>query len=103
MSIPREPFACDLTTAANNTSRTSLARWKSSKKSSSGRSAMTLRSDSLAHVFEGWDGYQTSLVHAIEPLTAAQLEWRAAPGRRSVGELVRHISFGRITWFARMP
>ena len=59
--------------------------------------------DSLAHVLNGWDGYQTSLVHAIQPLTAAQLEWRPAVGRRSVGELVRHISFGRITWFARMP
>lgn len=58
--------------------------------------------DSLAFLFEGWDGYQTSLVRAITPLTAAQLEWRPAEGRRSIGELVRHIALGRITWFSRV-
>lgn len=57
---------------------------------------------SLAQAFEGWDGYQLSLVHAIEPLTAPQLAWRPAPHLRSVGELARHISLGRITWFRRM-
>lgn len=56
----------------------------------------------LAQVFEGWDGYQTSLLHAIQPLTASQLAWRPAPGRRSIGELSRHIALGRITWLARM-
>ena len=56
----------------------------------------------LSEIFEGWDGYQTSLVHAVEPLSAEQLQWRAAPGRRSVGELIRHIALGRITWLARM-
>jgi uncharacterized damage-inducible protein DinB len=56
----------------------------------------------LAQVFEGWDGYQTSLIHAIEPLTNEQLAWRPAPHLRSVGELARHISLGRITWFRRM-
>lgn len=57
---------------------------------------------SLATVFEGWDGYQASLAEAIRPLTPAQLAWRPAADRRSVGEIVRHISAGRITWFARM-
>lgn len=57
---------------------------------------------SLAAIFAGWDGYQTSLVHAVAPLTAAQLAWRPAPQLRSVGELVRHIALGRITWFRRM-
>jgi uncharacterized damage-inducible protein DinB len=56
----------------------------------------------LRDIYEGWDGYQTSLLHAIEPLTAEQLRWRLSPDRRSVGELVRHISLGRITWFARI-
>jgi len=56
----------------------------------------------LAQVFDGWNGYQTSLVHAIAPLTTDQLSWRAAPDRRSAGELIRHISLGRITWFSRM-
>ncbi|MDT8305622.1 MAG: DinB family protein [Anaerolineae bacterium] len=57
---------------------------------------------SLAQLFEGWDGYQTSLVHAVAPLTPAQLSWRPAPQLRSAGELVRHISLGRLTWFRRM-
>ena len=56
----------------------------------------------LAQVFDGWNGYQTSLLHAVEPLTPAHLSWRPAADRRSVGELVRHISLGRITWFSRI-
>ena len=56
----------------------------------------------LAQILEGWDGYQTSLLHAITPLTREQLSWRPAPGRRSVGELIRHLSSGRLTWFSRM-
>src|SRR5882724_6961266 len=56
----------------------------------------------LAQVFEGWEGYQTSLVRAAQPLTAEQLSWRPAPDRRSLGELIRHISLGRINWFSRM-
>lgn len=56
----------------------------------------------LAQVFDGWNGYQTSLLHAIVPLTIDQLTWRPASDRRSVGELIRHISLGRVTWFSRM-
>jgi len=56
----------------------------------------------LAQVFDGWNGSQSSLLHAITPLTSDQLLWRPAPDRRSVGELIRHISLGRITWFSRM-
>jgi uncharacterized damage-inducible protein DinB len=56
----------------------------------------------LAQLFDGWNGYQTSLVHAVAPLTAEQLSWRPAPDRRSAGELVRHICLGRITWFSRI-
>jgi hypothetical protein len=37
----------------------------------------------LARVLEGWDGYQTSLLHAAAPLTNEQLCWRPAPGHRS--------------------
>jgi uncharacterized damage-inducible protein DinB len=57
----------------------------------------------LAQVFEGWSGYQTSLLHAVTPLTSEQLSWRPAIERRSVGELVRHIALGRVTWCARIP
>jgi uncharacterized damage-inducible protein DinB len=56
----------------------------------------------LACVFDGWNGYQTSLLHAVTPLITEQLMWRPAADRRSVGELIRHLSLGRITWFARI-
>src|SRR5262245_23451856 len=61
-----------------------------------------MKADSIAQVFDGWSGYQTSLVHAVESITPEHLTWRSAPHRRSVGELIRHIALGRITWFARM-
>ncbi len=57
----------------------------------------------LSSIFEGWDGYQTSLVHAIQPLTQEQLVWRPNPNFRSVGEVASHIALGRVDWFARMP
>jgi hypothetical protein len=56
----------------------------------------------LMTVYEGWDGYQQSLVHVVSPLTQEHLAWRPSAHHRSVGELVRHISLGRITWFMRM-
>jgi uncharacterized damage-inducible protein DinB len=56
----------------------------------------------LGQLFEGWEGYQTSLLRAVTPLTSEQLSWRPAPDRRPVGELFRHISLGRITWFSRV-
>jgi len=60
------------------------------------------KSESLATVYDGWNGYQTSLVHAIEPLTAEQLAFRPFEGQNSVGEIARHIALGRIDWFLRM-
>ncbi len=56
----------------------------------------------LVRLLDGWNGYQTSLLHAVAPLTKEQLAWRPAPDRRSVGELIRHISLGRITWLSRI-
>lgn len=56
----------------------------------------------LAAIFDGWNGYQTSLLHAVEPLTSPQLQWRPAPKIRSLGEIVRHIGLGRINWLLRM-
>lgn len=58
---------------------------------------------SLASIFDGWDGYNTSIVHALEPLTAEQLVWRPASERRTIGEVAAHIALGRLDWFARMP
>lgn len=57
---------------------------------------------SLTAVYAGWQGHQTSLLHAIAPLTPAQLNWRPADSLFSIGELARHISLGRIIWFLRM-
>lgn len=56
----------------------------------------------LLVIFEGWNGYQESIVNAVKPLTANQLAWRPADNFSSVGELVRHIGLGRITWLHRM-
>src|SRR5579871_659219 len=56
----------------------------------------------LRVVYEGWEGYNTSLVRAIAPLTREQLSWRPAPDMQSVGEIAGHIAFGRIDWFQRM-
>lgn len=42
------------------------------------------------------------LVHAVSPLTPEQSAWRPAPRFQSVGELARHISLGRVSWFRRM-
>ncbi len=57
----------------------------------------------LSRIYDGWDGYQTSIVHAIQPLSSEQLAWRPRPGLRSVGEVASHIAVGRVDWFARMP
>ena len=63
---------------------------------------MTDAANSLMSVYEGWDGYHHSIVGAVAPLTREQLAWRPADHLRSVGELVRHIALGRVTWFLRM-
>ena len=56
----------------------------------------------LNEVFNGWNGYQTSLVHAVGGLSGEQLAWKPSGRVRSAGELVRHIAMGRINWFVRM-
>ena len=56
---------------------------------------------SLMMVFKGWDGYQVSLVDAIASLSREQLAYRPAPHLRTAGEIARHISEGRLSWFRR--
>ena len=56
----------------------------------------------LSAIFEGWEGYQQSLDHAIRPLRSEHLVCRPSPSSRSLGEVIRHLALGRITWFARM-
>jgi uncharacterized damage-inducible protein DinB len=57
---------------------------------------------SLQSIFEGWAGYNASLIGALRRRTPMELAWRPKADMRSVGELVRHIALGRITWFLRM-
>ena len=56
----------------------------------------------LNTIFDGWNGYHQSIVNAVVPLTQSQLAWRPAENFNTIGELVRHISLGRVTWFLRM-
>ncbi len=61
-----------------------------------------MNSQSLQQIFEGWDGYQKSLVSAVSDLTEEQLAFRAAPEVRTAAEIVRHLSSGRLTWLLRI-
>ena len=63
---------------------------------------MTKSIESLQNIFDGWNGYHQSIVNAVTPLTPNQLIWRPNDNFNSVGELVRHISLGRLTWLMRM-
>ena len=53
----------------------------------------------LAAIYAGWGNYQALLITAIAPLSAEQLALSAAPGLRTVDELVRHVIGARGRWF----
>jgi uncharacterized damage-inducible protein DinB len=57
---------------------------------------------SLPFVYEGWEGYNRSLVSAVANLSDEQLAFRAGPDLRSVGEIFLHIAEGRMDWFQRI-
>lgn len=57
---------------------------------------------SLQSVFDGWAGYNSSLIGALRQRTPMELSWRPKVDMRSTGEIARHIALGRITWFVRM-
>lgn len=57
---------------------------------------------SLQSVFDGWAGYNSSLIGALRQRTPIELAWRPKVDMRSAGEIARHIALGRITWFVRM-
>lgn len=50
-------------------------------------------------IYDGWHTYQTALIDALRPLTADQLQLRAAPHLRTVGEIATHIVKTRAGWF----
>jgi uncharacterized damage-inducible protein DinB len=53
----------------------------------------------LTTFYASWKEYQDHIKTALAPLTAEQLELRAAPHLRSVGELALHIIGCRAGWF----
>ncbi len=53
----------------------------------------------LTTFYTSWKEYQDRIKGAIAPLTAEQLELRAAPHLRSIGENVLHIIGCRAGWF----
>jgi uncharacterized damage-inducible protein DinB len=55
----------------------------------------------LTTIYKGWEDYQGHLIKAIAPLTPDQLELRAAPHLRSIGELAVHMVRTRASWFHR--
>ena len=53
----------------------------------------------LTTFYTFWKEYQDHIKGALAPLTAAQLELRAAPHLRSIGEQALHIIACRASWF----
>ena len=53
----------------------------------------------LTTFYSSWKAYQDHFKGAIAPLTAEQLELRAAPHLRSIGENALHIIGCRVYWF----
>ncbi len=53
----------------------------------------------LTTFYTSWKAYQEHIKAAIAPLEASQLELRAAPGLRSIGENALHIIGCRLYWF----
>ena len=53
----------------------------------------------LTTFYTSWKEYQDHIKGAIAPLTAEQLELRAAPHLRSIGENALHIIGCRAGWF----
>ncbi|MDA8201268.1 MAG: DinB family protein [Chloroflexi bacterium] len=55
--------------------------------------------DALEVFYSGWASYQEALSAAAATLTDEQLQLRAAPHLRSVGELLTHLVAVRAGWF----
>ncbi len=53
----------------------------------------------LATFVEYWEQYQAHLAGALAPLTAEQLNLKAAPHLRSLGTIAAHIAAARAYWF----
>jgi uncharacterized damage-inducible protein DinB len=52
----------------------------------------------LATFYDLWREYGSHIREAVAPLTSEQVAFRAAPGQRSIGEIVAHIIDCRAYW-----
>ena len=59
---------------------------------------MTNNPHVVAPYYKGWDVYQQHLIDVLSPLTPEQLDLRATPELRSVGQLATHIVLVRAGW-----
>ncbi len=62
---------------------------------------MAIADPTLADFAVEWEHYQDLLIGALEPLTAQQLELRAAPDLRSIRLIATHIVGARARWLRR--
>src|ERR1700730_1772178 len=53
----------------------------------------------LTTFYSSWKTYQEHIAEALTPLTTSQLELRAAPHLRSIGEIALHMIGCRVGWF----
>ncbi|GAC1447263.1 MAG: hypothetical protein PVSMB4_02190 [Ktedonobacterales bacterium] len=59
---------------------------------------MTQSDRTLADFSHEWETYQGLLITTLAPLTAEQLDLRAAPTLRSIGEIATHLVGARARW-----
>jgi uncharacterized damage-inducible protein DinB len=52
--------------------------------------------------YAGWEGYNQSLINALECIDDIQLVTAPGDGLSTPGELLAHIAMGRIDWFSRI-
>lgn len=56
----------------------------------------------LCSIYEGWEGFNRSLVLAIQGLEPGTLNHRLHPDLKSVREILVHIGDGRVDWLRRI-
>jgi len=60
---------------------------------------MSVETELIPVIYEGWRQYQEGLIKAIAPLDSEQLALRASPKLRSVAQIAAHIIGARARWF----
>ncbi len=60
---------------------------------------MTVPQEFASTIYDGWRNYQQSMIEAISPLTAEQLDLNISSDLRSVHDIAVHIIGARARWF----